>query len=199
MRDIPFWFSFMAAGALTAMSGGFIERSMRISVLGALLIAYLIYAAVRVFGIRRRRSVRFDRLLRLCRAALLLAVHCAAAVAVARRDRLGQLLHLSLAHLYCHGAARSRRARSVRGCSGSCDYIWPDRLVQCRRPAVRSAGCLSTRVTLAGGLRHAAATHPALSARAIRRTAVPTGRDDRMDPCRRRTHAGHHHTGDGDA
>jgi surface polysaccharide O-acyltransferase-like enzyme len=51
MRDIPFWFSFMAAGALTAMSAGFIERSMRIFVLGALLIAYLIYAAVRVFGI----------------------------------------------------------------------------------------------------------------------------------------------------
>jgi surface polysaccharide O-acyltransferase-like enzyme len=51
MRDIPFWFTFMAAGALTAMSAGFIERSMRISVVGALLIAYLIYAAVRVFGI----------------------------------------------------------------------------------------------------------------------------------------------------
>jgi surface polysaccharide O-acyltransferase-like enzyme len=51
MRDIPFWFSFMAAGALTAMSAGFIERSMRIFVLGALLIAYLTYAAVRVFGI----------------------------------------------------------------------------------------------------------------------------------------------------
>jgi surface polysaccharide O-acyltransferase-like enzyme len=51
MRDIPFWFSFMAAGALTAMSAGFIERSMRIFVLGALLISYLIYAAVRVFGI----------------------------------------------------------------------------------------------------------------------------------------------------
>jgi surface polysaccharide O-acyltransferase-like enzyme len=51
MRDIPFWFSFMAAGALTAMSAGFIERNMRLSVVGALLIAYLIYAAVRVLGI----------------------------------------------------------------------------------------------------------------------------------------------------
>jgi surface polysaccharide O-acyltransferase-like enzyme len=51
MRDIPFWFSFMAAGALTAMSAGFAERSMRLPVVGALLIAYLIYAGVRVFGI----------------------------------------------------------------------------------------------------------------------------------------------------
>ena len=51
MRDIPFWFSFMAAGALTAMYAGLIEPSMRIFVPGALLIAYLIYAAVRVFGI----------------------------------------------------------------------------------------------------------------------------------------------------
>jgi surface polysaccharide O-acyltransferase-like enzyme len=51
MRDIPFWFSFMAAGALTAMSADFIERSMRGFFLGALLAAYMIYAAVRVFGI----------------------------------------------------------------------------------------------------------------------------------------------------
>jgi fucose 4-O-acetylase-like acetyltransferase len=51
MRDIPFWFSFMAAGALTAMSAGFAERSMRLLVVGALLIAYLIYAGIRVFGI----------------------------------------------------------------------------------------------------------------------------------------------------
>jgi peptidoglycan/LPS O-acetylase OafA/YrhL len=51
MRDILFWFSFMAAGALTAMSASFIERSMRTAVVGALLIAYLIYAAVRVLGI----------------------------------------------------------------------------------------------------------------------------------------------------
>jgi surface polysaccharide O-acyltransferase-like enzyme len=51
MRDIPFWFSFMAAGALTAMSASLIERSMRGFFLGALLAAYMIYAAVRVFGI----------------------------------------------------------------------------------------------------------------------------------------------------
>ena len=51
MRDIPFWFSFMAAGALTAMFAGFIERGMRSFFLGALLVAYAIYAAVRIFGI----------------------------------------------------------------------------------------------------------------------------------------------------
>lgn len=51
MRDIPFWFSFMATGALTAMSAGRIERSMRVLVLGALLSAYVIYTAVRVFVI----------------------------------------------------------------------------------------------------------------------------------------------------
>ena len=36
-------------------------------------------------------------------------------------------------------------------------------------------------------------THPALSARAVRRTAVPASGDDRMDACRRRAHARHHH------
>jgi len=34
-----------------AMSAGFVERSMRLPVVGPLLIAYLIYAGVRVFGI----------------------------------------------------------------------------------------------------------------------------------------------------
>jgi surface polysaccharide O-acyltransferase-like enzyme len=51
MRDIPFWFSFMAAGALTAMYARVGERSARGILLGVMLIAYVVYAAVRIFTI----------------------------------------------------------------------------------------------------------------------------------------------------
>jgi peptidoglycan/LPS O-acetylase OafA/YrhL len=52
MRDIPFWFSFTALGALIGLSG---TRSslhdMRALISGATLIAYIIYAGVRLFGL----------------------------------------------------------------------------------------------------------------------------------------------------
>ena len=52
MRDIPFWFAFMALGALV---GRFGIRShladMRMPLIGATLVAYAIYAAVRLYGL----------------------------------------------------------------------------------------------------------------------------------------------------
>jgi surface polysaccharide O-acyltransferase-like enzyme len=52
MRDIPFWFSFAAVGALVAqLSAGRPLRDMRWTIAGAVLTAYAIYAAVRLFGI----------------------------------------------------------------------------------------------------------------------------------------------------
>jgi surface polysaccharide O-acyltransferase-like enzyme len=52
MRDIPFWFSFMAIGALIGISE---TRSslhdMRVLISGATLLAFIIYAAVRLFGL----------------------------------------------------------------------------------------------------------------------------------------------------
>jgi len=51
MRDIPFWFSFVALGALTAMFADVTGQSMRNSLLGAMLAAYLLYAAVRILGL----------------------------------------------------------------------------------------------------------------------------------------------------
>lgn len=52
MRDIPFWFAFMAAGALTAMmAGGPARRDTRMLLPAAALTAYSIYAAVRLIGI----------------------------------------------------------------------------------------------------------------------------------------------------
>ena len=51
MRDIPFWFSFMAAGALTALYARLDEPDFRGMLLGIMLAADSIYAAVRVFGI----------------------------------------------------------------------------------------------------------------------------------------------------
>lgn len=52
LRDIPFWFSFVALGAIVgATSAGLALRDMYRSVAGATFIAYTIYAAVRIFGI----------------------------------------------------------------------------------------------------------------------------------------------------
>ena len=51
MRDIPFWFSFMAVGALTATFAGAAARNMRAIVVPAMLFAYLLYLAVRLSGI----------------------------------------------------------------------------------------------------------------------------------------------------
>jgi peptidoglycan/LPS O-acetylase OafA/YrhL len=51
MRDIPFWFSFVALGALTAMFADLSDHGIRRSLLGALLAAYMLYAAVRALGL----------------------------------------------------------------------------------------------------------------------------------------------------
>ena len=51
MRDIPFWFLFVALGALTAMLSDMINESMRRLLAGAMLAAYMFYAAVRILGI----------------------------------------------------------------------------------------------------------------------------------------------------
>lgn len=52
LRDIPFWFSFAACGALLgALRSASALRSMRVIILIATLFAYLIYAAVRISGI----------------------------------------------------------------------------------------------------------------------------------------------------
>jgi peptidoglycan/LPS O-acetylase OafA/YrhL len=50
MRDVPFWFTFMALGALTGLSGRRSDlRDMRTLISGATLFAFIIYAAVRLF------------------------------------------------------------------------------------------------------------------------------------------------------
>jgi peptidoglycan/LPS O-acetylase OafA/YrhL len=52
MRDIPFWFSFTALGALIGISGARSSlHEMRALIAGATLVAYIIYAAVRLFGL----------------------------------------------------------------------------------------------------------------------------------------------------
>ncbi len=51
MRDIPFWFSFVALGALTAMFADLSDQSMRRLLLGATLAAYMFYAAVRILNL----------------------------------------------------------------------------------------------------------------------------------------------------
>ena len=52
LRDIPFWFSFMAIGALIGISETrFSLRDMRALISGATLLAFIIYAAVRLFGL----------------------------------------------------------------------------------------------------------------------------------------------------
>jgi fucose 4-O-acetylase-like acetyltransferase len=51
MRDIPFWFSFMALGALIGLAGRASLDSLRAQISSAALFAYIIYVAVRVFGL----------------------------------------------------------------------------------------------------------------------------------------------------
>lgn len=52
LRDIPFWFGFAALGALLAISDiGLGVRNMRGLLAGAALVAYTIYAAIRLSGI----------------------------------------------------------------------------------------------------------------------------------------------------
>jgi surface polysaccharide O-acyltransferase-like enzyme len=51
MRDVPFWFSFVALGALTSMLADLSDRSTRRWLLGAMLAAYVFFAAVRILGI----------------------------------------------------------------------------------------------------------------------------------------------------
>ena len=51
MRDIPFWFSFVALGALTALFAELTDRSVRHSLLGAMLVAYMLYATVRILSL----------------------------------------------------------------------------------------------------------------------------------------------------
>jgi fucose 4-O-acetylase-like acetyltransferase len=52
MRDIPFWFSFMAIGALVGIFGtGSNVRDIPVLISGATLLAFILYAAVRLFGV----------------------------------------------------------------------------------------------------------------------------------------------------
>ena len=52
MRDIPFWFSFMALGALIGLAGKRASLDgMLTQISSAALFAYIIYAAVRLFGL----------------------------------------------------------------------------------------------------------------------------------------------------
>jgi peptidoglycan/LPS O-acetylase OafA/YrhL len=51
MRDIPFWFAFVALGALTAMYADLSDRALRRALFVATLAAYIAYAAVRILGL----------------------------------------------------------------------------------------------------------------------------------------------------
>jgi len=158
MRDISVLVSrSWRPGALTAMSAGFIARVMRVLFsrrpAGCL---HDLRGGARLRH-RRRRSLRFDRLLRL-------RPRCFAFVCSPCQPRLPwlatvgfrQLLHLSLAHLHpSWPCAITRRCVSSGPFSGFAIAYGLTRLVQRRRLASRSAGCLSARVALAGGLRHA--------------------------------------------
>jgi surface polysaccharide O-acyltransferase-like enzyme len=51
MRDVPFWFSFAALGALTAMFADLTDQNIRRTLLGMMLAAYVLYAAVRILNL----------------------------------------------------------------------------------------------------------------------------------------------------
>jgi peptidoglycan/LPS O-acetylase OafA/YrhL len=51
LRDIPFWFSFVALGTLTAMFADLSDQGMRRVLPVATLAAYMVYAAMRILGL----------------------------------------------------------------------------------------------------------------------------------------------------
>ena len=51
MRDIPFWFSFVALGALTGMFAELTDQGVRRALPVAMFAAYMVYAAVRILGL----------------------------------------------------------------------------------------------------------------------------------------------------
>lgn len=52
MRDLPFWFTFMAVGALAGLfRAGDLFRTVRYPLVAVAIVAYVAYAAVRIFGI----------------------------------------------------------------------------------------------------------------------------------------------------
>jgi fucose 4-O-acetylase-like acetyltransferase len=51
MRDTPFWFAFAALGALTAMFADLTDHNIRRMLPGAMLLAYFLYAAVRILNL----------------------------------------------------------------------------------------------------------------------------------------------------
>ena len=77
-------------------------------------LAYMVYAAVRILGLGD--AAAYDSIAFFLYAALfcVCTVRDPAEIAAAWLARLRQLLHLSLAHLHRHGAARSRRAAPAR-------------------------------------------------------------------------------------
>ena len=89
-------------------------QSMRRWLLGAMLAAYVFFAAVRILGIGDAAFYDSTAFFALCGAVLPFALHPAARIAAIGVARLGQLLHLPLAHLRRHGAARSHPAAPVR-------------------------------------------------------------------------------------
>ncbi|WP_235983801.1 acyltransferase family protein [Bradyrhizobium australiense] len=82
MRDIPFWFSFVALGALTAIFKDLLEQDMRRALLGAMLAAYLFYAAVRIFNLGDAATYDSTAFL------LYAALFCAAVFAIQPRSPL---------------------------------------------------------------------------------------------------------------
>ena len=82
MRDIPFWFSFVALGVLTAMFADLADQSMRRALPVAVLAAYIVYAAVRILGLGD--SATYDSIA-VC---LYAALFCAALFAIQPRSPL---------------------------------------------------------------------------------------------------------------
>ena len=172
---------------------------MRRALLGAMLAAYMLYAAVRILGLGDAATYDSTAFF------LYAALFCVALFAIQPGSPLlgwigSGSYFIYLWHIFIVMALRDHTSLHQLGgiasfavCCGLTVLLSTAALL-----AVRQLGLPAT-LPLAGGLSDAPETHPALSARAIRRTAVPASGDDRMDACRRRTHARRHHADHGHA
>ena len=185
VRDIPFWFSFMALGTLIGISGaGSRLHDLRVLMSGATLLAFGIYAAVRLFGLGD--AADYDSMAFFGYAALLAVLLLALGIRSPRLAVLGSGSYfIYLWHIFIVMMLRDHAALPRFGPAANFAITFAVTALGsiAAMLAIQTAAPPRLRRWLGAG--DAAATDPALSTCADRRTAVPADRRDRLDPARR--------------
>ena len=168
--------------------------------LGAMLIAYMVYAAVRILRHRRRRRLRFDRVLRSMQP-------CSAFALFASQPRSPLLAGIGsgsyfiyLWHIFIVMALRDHASlRQFGGVAELCRLLRPDRCLSVSLALLAVRQVASPRLYAGWGHKPCSCDTPCSICPPNSSDRCSSFCDDRMDACRRRTHAWHHNADDGDA